>query len=245
MEQLIDIFLHLNKHINDVARDYQYWLYLILFMIVFCETGLVVTPFLPGDSLLFAAGALAATPNSIFDVHLMFVLLVIAAIAGDAVNYAVGHYLGPKVFRSDTSWLFNKKHLLRTQEFYEQYGGKTIIIARFVPIIRTFAPFVAGIGNMRYPRFALYNVTGGIAWVAIFLYAGYYFGSVPFVQDNFSIIVIAIILISVMPLGIEFVMARRRGALRGGAGENGQLGDKGLHKMESAVGLGADNPSNV
>jgi membrane-associated protein len=210
VQQFIDFFLHLDQHINAFARDYEYWLYLLLFLIVFCETGLVVMPLLPGDSLLFAAGALAASPDSIFRVSWLLVLLTIAAVLGDAVNYAIGHYLGPKVFRSESSWLLNKKHLLRAQDFYERYGGKTIILARFIPIIRTFAPFVAGIGKMRYSQFFLYNVTGGIAWVVICTYAGYFLGSREFVKDNFSIIVLAVIVISLLPIAVEFVLAHRR-----------------------------------
>jgi membrane-associated protein len=230
MEKLIDIFLHLNKHIEGVAEEYKHWLYLILFLIIFCETALVVMPFLPGDSLLFAAGALFAAPNSAFNVHLTFFMLVFAAIVGDAVNYSIGKYVGPRVFRSDTSWLFNKKHLIRTQEFYEKYGGKTIFIARFIPIIRTFAPFVAGIGSMRYARFAMYNVTGGITWVGFFLYLGYIIGREPVVQNNFSIIVVLIILISVAPLAIEFYMARRRAS---------------MGKSEMPVGIGSERDSTV
>jgi membrane-associated protein len=210
LQQLVDIFLHLDEHINDVALTWGPWLYLVLFGIIFCETGLVVTPFLPGDSLLFAVGALAAKPDSAFSLTLLFLLMGVAAVAGDAVNYLFGYYVGPKVFSSESSRLFNKKHLLRTQEFYETYGSKTIIIARFVPIVRTFAPFVAGIGKMQYRRFCVYNIAGGVAWVAIFLLAGYFLNSVEFVRDHFPIIVVAIIIISVMPLLIEFIAARRR-----------------------------------
>ena len=210
LSQLIDLFLHLNVHLNHLAGEMGPWLYLILFAVIFCETGLVVTPFLPGDSLLFAVGALAATPGSPISLPLVAVLLIVAAILGDAVNYAIGYRVGPRVFTRDDSWLLNKKHLIRTQEFYDRHGGKTIILARFIPIIRTFAPFVAGIGTMRYPRFAAYNVIGGIAWVLIFLLAGYFLAGLPGVEDNFHYVIVAIILISVMPIAIEAIQARRR-----------------------------------
>lgn len=210
--QAIDIFLHLDKHLNQYAGDLGMWLYLVLFLIIFCETGLVVTPFLPGDSLLFAVGALAATADSPINIGLMMGLLIVAAVTGDALNYAFGKYMGPKVFKYENSRIFNKKHLLKTHEFYERYGGKTIIIARFVPIVRTFAPFVAGIGKMGYSRFSVYNITGGLCWVSLFLLGGYFFGGLEIVKKNFSIIVVAIIIISVMPMVVEFILARRRGA---------------------------------
>jgi membrane-associated protein len=213
IQQAIDIFLHLDTHLNDLAASMGGWLYLLLFLIVFCETGLVVTPFLPGDSLLFAVGALAATPGSPLDLPLILVMLSIAAVAGDAVNYAIGYRVGPRVFTSETSRLLNKEHLLRTQAFYEKYGGKTIILARFMPIIRTFAPFVAGIGNMRYGRFALFNIVGGLVWVFSFTVAGYFFGNVPVVKRNFHFVIVAIIIISVMPPVIEYLRARRESAL--------------------------------
>src|SRR5262249_27188422 len=158
------------------------WLYVVLFAVIFCETGLVVTPFLPGDSLLFAVGALAASPNSTLSLPLLLVLMCVAAVLGDAVNYSIGYWLGPKGFKYDNSWFFNKKHLLRTQHFYEKYGSKTIVLARFIPIIRTFAPFVAGIGQMQYRRFAIYNVAGGIVWVLAFTLAGYKFADQPWVK---------------------------------------------------------------
>jgi membrane-associated protein len=210
LRQLVDIFLHLDKYLNEQATYLGPWLYLILFAIVFCETGLVVTPFLPGDSLLFAVGALAASRDSSLNISWLLMLLTIAAVAGDAVNYTIGYHVGPKVFRSDTSVLFNKKHLLRTQEFYERYGGKTIILARFIPIIRTFAPFVAGIGRMRYRQFAAFNVIGGVAWVCAFLLGGFFAADIPGVKDNFHIIIVAIIVISVMPGVVEYLLARRR-----------------------------------
>ena len=203
---IIDVFLHLDKHLHEIISTYGTWTYLILFLIVFCETGLVVTPFLPGDSLLFAAGAFAALGS--LNVWVLFVLLCVAAILGDTVNYWAGHYIGPKVFYRENVRFLNKKHLQRTHEFYEKYGGKTIIIARFIPIIRTFAPFVAGIGSMTYWRFMLYNVTGGIFWVAVCLFAGYYFGNMEIVKKNFSLVVIAIIFISILPMIIEFIRHR-------------------------------------
>jgi membrane-associated protein len=188
------------------------WSYAILFLVIFCETGLVVTPFLPGDSLLFAAGALMAKQGSELNFALMLMLLIVAAVVGDAINYAWGFYVGPKVFKYENSRIFNKKHLVRTQEFYEKYGAKAIILARFVPIVRTFAPFVAGIGKMGYRKFSLYNITGGVAWVTLCLVAGYFFGGLPIVERNFELVIVAIILISVMPMVVEFMLARRRRA---------------------------------
>ena len=208
IKHLIDIFLHLDKHLNEVIQGYGLWTYLILFVIIFCETGLVVTPILPGDSLLFAAGALAATAGSPLSVWLLFVLLSAAAIIGDTVNYWIGAYVGPKVFRQEKSRFFKKEYLIRTQKFYEKYGAKTIIIARFVPIVRTFAPFVAGIGSMNYLKFITYNIVGGVLWVAICLFAGYWFGNLPFVQKNFSIAILAIVFISVLPALIEILRSR-------------------------------------
>ena len=208
ISKLIDLFLHLDKHLNEIIGQYGGWTYLILFLIVFCETGLVVTPFLPGDSLLFAAGAFAALGS--LNVFWLFVLLSIAAIAGDTINYWIGYWVGPKVFYRENVRFLNKKHLERTHEFYERYGGKTIIIARFVPIIRTFAPFVAGIGSMTYGRFIAYNVIGGVAWVAICVFAGYYFGNLEIVKGNFSLVIIAIVLISVAPMGVEYIRHRLR-----------------------------------
>ena len=212
IHQAIDIFLHLDAHLNELAGSLGGWLYLALFIIVFCETGLVVTPFLPGDSLLFAVGALAAIDGSPLGVPELLVLLSIAAIAGDAVNYAIGYRVGPKVFHSETSRLLNRKHLLRTEAFYEKYGGKTIILARFMPVIRTFAPFVAGIGHMRYGRFAMFNIVGGLAWVGAFVMAGYFFGNVPVVKHNFHFVIVAIIILSVLPPVFEFLRARREAA---------------------------------
>jgi membrane-associated protein len=210
LSELLQYVLHPQHHLNVLTGSMGPWFYLLLFAIIFCETGLVVTPFLPGDSLLFAVGAVAADVGSPLNMPLLFALLTVAAVVGDAVNYAVGYRLGPKVFKYERSRLFNKKHLLRAQAFYEKYGSKTIILARFVPIVRTFAPFVAGIGKMRYPRFFLYNCVGGAAWVAICLWSGYYFGGLEWVKNNFELVVLAIIVISVLPMVVEFLMARRR-----------------------------------
>ena len=203
----VDFFLHLDRHLAEVIQAYGTWTYALLFTIVFLETGLVVTPILPGDSLLFAAGTFAAL--GALDVRLLFVLLSVAAVLGDTVNYAIGHYLGPKVFHYERSRFFNPDHLRKTHAFYEKYGGKTIIIARFVPIVRTFAPFVAGIGAMTYLRFLAYNVIGGVLWVAVCLFAGYFFGNIPIVKKNFSLAIIAIVILSVMPAVVEYVRHRR------------------------------------
>lgn len=209
LKHFIDIFLHLDKHLNEWAASLGGGLYGILFLIIFCETGLVVTPFLPGDSLLFAVGALSATDGSPISLPLVMILLFVAAVLGDAVNYSIGRRVGPGVFKSESSRLLNKKHLLRTQAFYEKHGGKTIIIARFMPIIRTFAPFVAGIGEMRYRRFAIFNITGAALWVGSFTLLGYFFGNMPAVKKNFTYVILAIIVVSVMPGVIEFIRARR------------------------------------
>lgn len=199
-----NVITHLDVHLADWARDMGAWLYVVLFLVIFCETGLVVTPFLPGDSLLFAVGALCALDGSPLMVGLISPLLIIAAVLGDAVNYSIGRHVGPRVFTSEKSLLLNKKHLERTRAFYEKYGGKTIIIARFIPIIRTFAPFVAGIGHMRYRRFAAFNVIGALAWVGLFVPAGYLFGNLPFVKKQFHYVILAIIVLSVMPAVVEF-----------------------------------------
>jgi membrane-associated protein len=221
----VDLFLHLDKHLGAIIQQYGVWTYAILTLVVFCETGLVVTPFLPGDSLLFAAGALAALPGSPLKVEVLFLLLSGAAIVGDTVNYWIGHKIGPRAFEGKIRFL-NKNHLDRTHEFYERYGGKTIIIARFVPIVRTFAPFVAGVGSMTYGRFIAYNVVGGILWVAICLFAGFFFGNLPFVKQNFSLVILAIIVISVLPGVYEFARhtmeARRRRAAALAAADAGE-----------------------
>jgi len=208
IKNFIELFLHLDKHLNVIIQNYGVWTYLLLFLVIFCETGLVVTPILPGDSLLFAAGTFAALGS--LKVEWLFVLLSAAAIVGDTVNYWIGHYVGPKVFYKEDVRFLNKKYLDRTHDFYEKHGGKTIIIARFIPIIRTFAPFVAGIGKMTYGRFISYNVFGGLAWIAIFVFGGYYFGNLPFVKRNFSLVILAIIFISVLPGVIEFLNQRYR-----------------------------------
>ena len=205
----IDLFLHLDQHLNAWAETLGPWLYLVLFLVVFCETGLVVTPFLPGDSLLFATGALASLEGSPLQLPFLIVLLVAAAVLGDAANYSIGAYVGPAVFNSERSWLFNKQHLERTAQFYERHGGKTIFLARFVPIVRTFAPFVAGIGRMRYRDFAVFNVTGALTWVLSFLLAGYWFGQIPTVKRNFHIVIVAIVVISVLPIVTEYLRNRR------------------------------------
>ncbi len=208
MNQILDVVLHLDAHLNQWAADLGPWTYVLLFAIVFCETGLVVTPFLPGDSLLFAVGALAATEGSPIEVVQVSLLLIVAAVVGDALNYSIGKVLGPRVFARESSRFLNKEHLARTQRFYEKHGGKTIIIARFVPIVRTFAPFVAGIGRMQYRRFALFNVTGGVAWVLGFVGAGYAFGNLPVVKTNFHYVILGIIVLSIVPGVIEWLRAR-------------------------------------
>lgn len=204
---LIDILLHLDRHLSEVIRHYGLWTYLILFLIVFCETGLVVTPFLPGDSLLFALGTFAAL--GALDLWLVLALLAAAAILGDSVNYAIGARVGPRVFRQEGVRFLNRKHLERTHQFYERYGAKTIVIARFVPIVRTFAPFVAGIGRMTYRRFLFYNVTGALLWVVGLVLGGYLFGNIPVVRRNFSLVVFAIIGLSILPAVIEVWRQRR------------------------------------
>ena len=200
---ITDFVMHIDVHLGAIIKDYGIWTYLILFLIIFCETGLVVTPVLPGDSLLFAAGTFAAIGS--LDVLWLFVLLSVAAVAGDTVNYWIGCIVGPKVFHGEGVRFLNREYLDRTHQFYEKYGGKTIIIARFVPIIRTFAPFVAGIGSMTYSRFISYNVIGGVAWIAICVFAGYYFGNLPIIKKNFSLVILAIIIISMLPGAIEII----------------------------------------
>ena len=205
---LIDFILHIDTHLQVLATEYGFWLYAILFIIVFCETGLVVTPFLPGDSLLFAAGSLASMQGSSLNPHLLFVLFFVAAVLGDTLNYQIGHKIGPKVFNYEKSRFFNPEHLIKTNHFFLKYGGKTIIIARFIPIIRTFAPFVAGIGIMHYRRFLLFNIAGAALWVGLFNYSGYFFGQLPVVQQNFKLLIMAIIVLSLMPPVIEYLKHR-------------------------------------
>jgi len=207
---LISIFLHLDRHLADVIQQYGMFTYAILFLIIFCETGLVVTPFLPGDSLLFAAGVFAK--NGPLNVMVLIVLLCIAAILGDTVNYWVGHFIGPRIFRGEKIRFLNQKHLDRTHEFFEKYGSETIIIARFVPIVRTFAPFVAGVGSMSYGRFLTYNVLGGILWVNVLTFGGYFFANIPVVKNHFSFVVVAIIIISILPGVYEFLHQRHLAA---------------------------------
>lgn len=206
LAQFIDLFLHLDKYLSDIIQSYGHLTYLLLFLIIFCETGLVVLPFLPGDSLLFAAGTFAAKGD--MDVSLLFLLLTIAAVLGDFVNYEIGSYIGPKIAKQEKSRFLNKKHVERTHEFYEKYGAKTIIIARFVPIIRTFAPFVAGFGDMGYKKFFHYNVIGGVAWVALCLFGGYLFGNIPVVKHNFTIVILGIVVVSILPAFVEYIRHR-------------------------------------
>lgn len=209
LKSLIDLIRNMDEHLNTLSAQAGGWTYAILFAVVFCETGLIVTPFLPGDSLLFAVGALSASAGSPLHPGGLFVLLFVAAVLGDAVNYVIGRGLGPKVFHSESSWLLNRKHLLKAQAFYEKHGGKAIFLARFVPIVRTFAPFVAGIGQMNVFRFWMFNVTGGLVWVGLFVLAGYFFGAQPVVQDNFELVILGIILVSVLPIIWEWWKARR------------------------------------
>lgn len=205
--KFLDFVIHLDKHLSALVQQFGLWTYLILFVVIFCETGLVVTPFLPGDSLLFAAGTFAAVKA--LHVGWLFVVLSAAAVIGDTANYWIGHFVGPKVFSKEKTRFFKKEYLDRTHRFYEKYGAETIIIARFVPIVRTFAPFVAGIGRMSYWKFISYNVFGGIGWVAVFVFGGYFFGNIPFVKRNFSLVILAIIIISVIPGLVEFLRHRR------------------------------------
>jgi membrane-associated protein len=208
--KLVDFILHIDVHLEQLIAQYQMWTYAILFFVIFMETGFVVTPFLPGDSLIFAAGALAAKPGSPLNIFVLYIVLTAAAILGDSINYFIGHLVGPRAFSGNIRWL-KKDYLDRTHTFFEKHGGKTIILARFVPIIRTFAPFVAGVGEMTYSHFISYNVIGGLAWVGLFLFGGYFFGNIPFVENNFSVVVIGIVLISVVPAVYEFLKERSRG----------------------------------
>jgi membrane-associated protein len=210
LQRFLDVFLHLDRHLSEWAGDLGPWLYLVLFAVVFCETGLVVTPFLPGDSLLFAAGALAALPDSPLNVTLLCLTLCVAAVAGDAVNYSIGRRFGERLLARGDTWYLKRRHLERTQTFYERHGGQTIVLARFMPIVRTFAPFVAGLGRMSYRRFAAFNVVGGVAWVVLFLLAGYWFGNLPFVQKNFHYVILAIIVLSILPGVIQYLRERSR-----------------------------------
>ncbi len=207
ISSFIDMILHIDKYLVTILDAYGLWIYGILFLIIFCETGLVFMPFLPGDSLLFAIGALAA--QSSLNITVLLVILIVAAILGDTVNYWIGAYMGPRVFHEKIKFL-KKEYLVKTEQFYEVHGNKTIFLARFIPIIRTFAPFVAGIGKMKYGRFLSYNIVGGMVWVTLFLLGGYYFGDIAFVRENFSLVIMLIILISFIPVVIEFINHRRK-----------------------------------
>ena len=207
---LVDFILHIDVHLAELVAQYGIWIYAILFLILFCETGLVVTPFLPGDSLLFVAGALAALPGNEINIHLMAALLIVAAVLGDAVNYTIGRLFGERLFSNPNSRIFRRSYLDKTHAFYDRHGGKTIILARFVPIVRTFAPFVAGMGHMSYRHFALFNVAGALAWVLLFSYAGYLFGDLPVVQENLKLLIVGIIVVSVLPGVIEVWRHRRQ-----------------------------------
>ena len=204
---IIDFILHIDQHLTELAAQYGVWIYGILFLIIFCETGLVVMPLLPGDSLLFAAGSIAAIGK--MNIHLMVVLLIIAAILGDAVNFMVGKYFGEKLFSNPNSKIFKQSHLQKTQQFYAKHGGKTIIMARFIPIVRTFAPFVAGMGNMNYGQFIRYNVIGAVLWVVLFSYAGYFFANIPVVKNNLGLVLGGIIVLSILPGVVEIIRAKR------------------------------------
>lgn len=206
MRQIVDFFLHIDKHLQELLTTYGKETYIIFFAIIFIETGIVIMPFLPGDSLLFAVGALAANPATGLDITILAISLFLAAVLGDTLNYAIGSYIGPKVFNTKSRWL-KKEYLLRTQTFYEKHGGKTILLARFLPIIRTFAPFIAGVGKMKYTRFLAFNIVGGLVWVELFLLTGYFFGTKEFVKANFSVIVLAIIFVSVLPPLISFIIS--------------------------------------
>jgi membrane-associated protein len=209
IKTILDFVLHIDQHLVDIVRDYQTWTYLVLFIIIFAETGLVVTPILPGDSLLFAAGAIVAKPDSGLSIVVLWLLIMLAAVLGDLVNYHIGKFIGVKAF-SGKYKLLKIDYLLKTREFYEKYGGKTIIYARFIPIIRTFAPFVAGIGTMTYGRFAMFNVVGGVAWVTSFLFLGYFFGGLPVIKNNFTYVIVLIIIVSVMPAIIQVIKERNK-----------------------------------
>jgi membrane-associated protein len=209
IKKLVDIVLHLDDHLKELVPQYGPWIYAILFLIIFCETGLVVTPILPGDSLLFAVGALAGAKILELPLIVILLMLTVAAILGDTVNYWIGHFVGPRVFKTESRFL-NRKHLEKTHEFYERYGGKTIIIARFVPIVRTFAPFVAGVGSMTYGKFMSYNIFGGLLWVVSMTVLGYFFGNLPIVQKNFELVILMIIFISILPGIIEYIREKKR-----------------------------------
>ena len=207
LTSFIDVILHLDKYLTVIVDQYGAWIYALLFLVIFCETGVVFTPFLPGDSLLFAVGALASLGS--MNIVLLYGLLVLAAVLGDTVNYWIGMYVGPKIFERNIPFL-KKEYLLRTEQFYEAHGNKTIMLARFIPIIRTFAPFVAGVGKMKYPRFLFYNIVGGFAWITLFLFGGFFFGNIQFIQENFSLVILIIIALSFIPVIVEFIKHRKR-----------------------------------
>ena len=210
--QIIEVILHIDKYLQAIVNEYSIATYVLLFLIIFFETGIVVTPFLPGDSLLFAAGALAATGS--FNIEILFIIILTAAVLGDALNYQIGKYIGPKIFKKESSLLFHKEHLVRAQAFYEKHGKKTIILARFIPIIRTFAPFVAGIGTMSYRVFLAYNFIGAVLWCSLFIFGGFLFGNIPWVKEHFGLLIITIIFISLLPLLkaiiVHFLMKRKK-----------------------------------
>ena len=212
LQLIIDFILHIDHHMVQLVQDYHLWTYAILFVIIFCETGLVVTPFLPGDSLLFVAGAITALPEMPLEIGYLVVVVFTAAVLGDSCNYMIGHFFGKKLFSNPDSRIFKQSYLDKTHDFFRKYGGKTIILARFVPIVRTFAPFVAGVGKMNYYYFMIYNLTGAALWVGIFCFAGYFFGDLPFVQQNLKLLLLAIIVISVLPAVIEVIRARLKKA---------------------------------
>ncbi|WP_454785256.1 DedA family protein [Legionella sp. WA2024007413] len=199
LNSIFDYIIHVDVYLNTIVSTYGFWTYLLLFAVIFCETGLIVTPFLPGDSLLFAAGSIAAQAGNPLNIAILFFLLFLASVLGNQLNFMIGRLLGPRIFAADKSWLLNKKHLQETHEFYEKHGGKTIIFARFLPIIRTFAPFVAGIGSMRVLHFTLYNLVSGFTWILSLLSLGYFLGSIPIIKENFSIVIYSIIFISLLP----------------------------------------------
>ncbi|HEY9842947.1 MAG: DedA family protein [Candidatus Sericytochromatia bacterium] len=235
LAQFVDLFLHLDKHLEVILQQYGNWIYALLFLIVFCETGLVVTPLLPGDSLLFAAGAFAAKGN--LNIGLIFVLLISAALLGDNVNYWVGRSLGPKVFSKENSRIFKRAYLDKTQAFYDKYGGKTVIMARFIPIVRTFAPFVAGIGRMRYLNFLAYSVAGALLWVTVCTLSGFFLGNIPVVKKNFELAVLAIIGVSVLPMALEFYKHRKESRLGQGSQQGPEPASETVNQTVKAVGV--------
>ncbi|PWT73942.1 MAG: DedA family protein [Proteobacteria bacterium] len=206
LSSFLDLLVHLDRHLLELARDYGPWIYLLLFLIVFCETGLVVTPFLPGDSLLFVAGTLAGA--DVMNVHILVVVLLVAAISGNTTNYSIGRWVGPRIFTREDAWFFRRAYVERTHRFFDRFGGRTIIIAQFVPIVRTYAPFVAGVGQMEYARFLTFNVTGAVLWVGLLTYAGYFFGNLPLVKNNLGLVIIGIILLSISPGIVEVIRQR-------------------------------------